>query len=312
VKNQVIPAYEAADLRRQVEKVLRGLGNPEPPLRLEDVRELLRLDRRYYSSTDDSAARETVSRLRIAGKQIMERPSLLIDVIRKAELSALWLPDRKRILIDAEAPILKHRWYESHEIGHSLAPWHRDYLYGDSEESLSPICREELEAEANYVAGQLLFMMNRFTDEARMLPIAIDTVIQLGKRYANTITSTLWRYVEEAHQGVPLVGIVTPSPRALLRPDNREPRRYCIESPSFRERFGQVAEQELRDVVESYVTNRRGGPLGQTDTILRDRNGDRQVFHFETFSNGHSHLTLGVYVRPALALVSVPSASMGA
>jgi hypothetical protein len=291
---------------------MRGLGNPEPPLRLEDVRELLRLDRQYYSSTDDSAVRETVSRLKIAGKQILERPSLLIDVIRKAELSALWLPDRRRILIDAETPIKKHRWYESHEIGHSLAPWHRDYLYGDSEESLSPTCREELEAEANYVAGQLLFMMNRFADEALMLPVAFDTVIQLGKRYGNTITSTLWRYVEEAHQGLPLVGIVTPSPKALASPGNHGPRRYCIESPSFRARFGQIAEQELQEIVGSYVTRRRGGPLGQSEIIVRDRNGERQLFHFETFSNGHSHLTLGVYVRPALALVSVRNTSMGA
>jgi hypothetical protein len=312
VKNQVIPAYEAADLRRQVEKVLRGLGNPEPPLRLEDVRELLRLDRQYYSSTDDSAAREMISRLRIAGKQILERPSLLIDVIRKAELAALWLPDRKRILIDAETPVLKHRWYESHEIGHSLAPWHRDYLYGDSEESLSPVCREELEAEANYAAGQLLFMMNRFADEARTQPITIHTVIELGKRYANTITSTLWRYVEEAHQERPLVGIVTPSPRAKAPTNRHEPRRYCIESPAFRERFGHIAEQQLREIVDSYVTNRRGGPLGQSDTILRDRNGDRQLFHFETFSNGHSHLTLGTYVKPALVLVHMATAAMRA
>src|SRR4051794_36690996 len=118
MKNAQIGQHEAADLRKQVDKVLRGLGNPEPPLELGDVRELLRLDRQFFSSSDDSAIREVASKLFIAGKQIIARPTLLVDVIRKAQLSALWLPDRKRILIDSETPLLKHRWYETHEIGH--------------------------------------------------------------------------------------------------------------------------------------------------------------------------------------------------
>src|SRR5439155_1326973 len=116
--------HETADLRALIAKVLRGLGAPEPPLDLRDVRELLRLDRQYYSSTDDSAVREFVSKVKIAGTQILARPTILLDVIRKASLSALWVPDRKRILIDRDTPELKHRWYEAHEIGHSLPPWH--------------------------------------------------------------------------------------------------------------------------------------------------------------------------------------------
>lgn len=34
----------------QVEKVLRGLGFPEHPLDLSSVRELLRLDKKFYST----------------------------------------------------------------------------------------------------------------------------------------------------------------------------------------------------------------------------------------------------------------------
>jgi hypothetical protein len=95
MKNFFLTPLEAVDLRAQAEKVLRGLGNPEPPLDLPSVYELLRLDRQFYSTTDDGAVREFVSRVKIAGKQILARPTLLIDVIRKAELSALWVPDRK-------------------------------------------------------------------------------------------------------------------------------------------------------------------------------------------------------------------------
>ena len=78
-------------------------------LRLEDVRELLQLDRVFYTADDPGIVRETVSRIRIAGIQVYKRPKLLIDAIRKSSLMALYLPDRKRILLDEALPKLKHR-----------------------------------------------------------------------------------------------------------------------------------------------------------------------------------------------------------
>jgi hypothetical protein len=38
MKNIVMDGHEANDIRQQVEKILRGLGNPPPPLNLDDVR----------------------------------------------------------------------------------------------------------------------------------------------------------------------------------------------------------------------------------------------------------------------------------
>lgn len=308
MKNALIASLEGADLRAQVQKVLRGLGHPEPPLHLDDVRELLRLDRQYYSSTDDSTVREFVSKLKIAGRQILDRPTLLLDVIRKAQLSALWIPDRKRILIDAETPKLKQRWYETHEIGHSLAPWHRDFLYGDSEETLTPMCREQLESEANYTAGQLLFLADRFVREAREVATSLESVRALAKSYGNTITSTLWRFVEEAHHDLPLVGLVSPSLTSGNTHPNHSyhPSHYCIESPAFKVRFPNVSEGQLLGLVDTYRSHRRGGPVGDAEIVLADRNGGRHVFLFESFSNGYSLLTLGVYIRPVVALVAVP------
>ena len=138
MKNILVDEYEVQDIEEQVSKILRGLGNPEPPLSLDDVRELLRLDRRFYSGSDQSAVREVVSRMMVAGKQIVKRPTILFDAIQKAKLSALWLPDKKRILIDESLPKLKHRWHEAHEIGHSVIPWHENLLLGDNEFSLNP------------------------------------------------------------------------------------------------------------------------------------------------------------------------------
>jgi hypothetical protein len=89
VKNINLGARTIADIDGQVAKVLRGLGNPKPPIDLQLVRELLKLDRGYYSTTDDSLLRETFSRMKVAGRQILQRPTLLRDAVRSLSLKAL-------------------------------------------------------------------------------------------------------------------------------------------------------------------------------------------------------------------------------
>ena len=50
MKNLILQPAIRQKIDRRVDKILRDLGNPEPPLRLEDVRELLRLDLGYYQT----------------------------------------------------------------------------------------------------------------------------------------------------------------------------------------------------------------------------------------------------------------------
>jgi hypothetical protein len=71
---------------------------------MEVVIDRLRLDKRYYSKTENGFFTETVHRLKVAGKQILKRPWLLLDAIKKCSLKALWLPDTRRILIDKDLP----------------------------------------------------------------------------------------------------------------------------------------------------------------------------------------------------------------
>lgn len=153
MRNIYLSDRTAADIDARVARVLKGLGNPRPPLRLELVRDLLRLDRRYFSSGDPSAAQEFVHKLTMAGKQLALRPTLIWDVIKKWDLRALYLHDRKRILLDSNLPEIKQRWGEAHEIGHSLMDWHEVFALGDDQHSLSPSCHAQLEAEANFAAA---------------------------------------------------------------------------------------------------------------------------------------------------------------
>lgn len=302
MRNIDLGARTIADIDGQIAKIVKGLGNPEPPLDLSLVRELLKLDRNYFSTTDDSMLREVTSRLMIMGKQIIQRPTILCDAARELSLKALYLPDQKRILLDKDLPILKHRWNEAHEIGHGIIPWHDGMMFGDNEQSLTPACHEIMEAEANYAAGQLLFLANRFQDEVSASLPSLDLVRGLSKVFGNTITSTLWRLVERGSCGRPMVALVSGHPHRVMRKpdfDPQRPCRYFVESDQFRARF-LISEITLFERVADYCGAQQGGTLGTDEVILPDRNGDRHCFLFETFFNRHDALTLGYWTKPAV------------
>jgi hypothetical protein len=268
----------------------------------------LKLDHGYYSTTDDSLLKETFSRLKIAGQQVLKRPTLLSEAVKALSLKALYLPDQKRILLDKDLPRLKHRWNEAHEIGHSVIPWHEGMMLGDTEHTLTPTCHDIMEAEANYAAGQLLFLADRFRVEASSSSPTLDLVRALSKAFGNTMTSTLWRMVEQAHGGRPIVALMSGHPHILRRKADfnpAKPTRYCIESPSFRSRFGKLSETELFESISTYCGSQRGGDLGKSEVVLPDQNGETHIFSFETFFNGYEALTLGCWLRPNNKLTAV-------
>lgn len=307
-KNLILTPRTSQDIDKRVDRVLRGLGNPEPPLRLDDVRELLKLDRAFYTADDPGLAQEVINRIRVAGIQIWRRPTILIDAISKFSLKALYLPDGKRILLDGSLPEKKHRWNEAHEIGHSIIPWHDDMMLGDNLHTLSRDCHEQIEAEANFAAGRLLFLRDRFVNEARSMEPTIESVRKLHGNFGNTLSTTLYRFVETAGIEKPIVGLITDHPHIARRPENfnyGKPCRHFIQSPAFANRFSKLPESDLFEAVVGYCGSQNGGPLGNNELLLADDNGDHHRFYFETFFNRYDALTIGVYCRPEFPMVAV-------
>ena len=299
-RNLILSGKTAADIDRRVERVLRGLGDPEPPLRLEQVRELLKLDRGFYTADDPGLAREAISRIRVGTIQVFRRPTLILDVINKLSLKALYIPDRKRILLDGGLPGKKHRWNEAHEIGHSLLPWHEEMMLGDNAQTVLPGCMEQIEAEANYAAGQLLFLRTRFTERALSVDPSIEAVRRLHGDFGNTLSTTLYRFVETAGGQHPIVGMMTGHPHVSRRPADFDPFNPCrrfIRSAAFAARFSSISERGLFRAVASYCGSQGGGPLGGADLMLTADTGDVYRFRFETFYNRYDALTLGVLLR---------------
>ena len=312
-KNHLIRARTAQDIDGRIERVLRGLGNPEPPLRLEEVRDLLKLDRVFYTADNPGLIRETVSRIRVATIQVFQRPMLLLEAVKKMSLQALYLPDPRRILLDGSLPPKKHRWSEAHEVVHSLIPWHDDVMHGDNRQTLTPECHAEVEAEANYGAGRLLFLRDRFVVQARDLPLTIASVQSLHRDFGNTISSTLWRFVESNSVQRPLVGLITCHPHRSRRPQDFDPAKACrqlIQSFAFASRFSRISDHNLFTAISSYCGSQMGGPLGVAELVLTDDNGDEHVFTFETFFIKYKGpiageaLTLGVYTRPNARIIA--------
>lgn len=306
-KNRILSAKTAQDIDSRVERVLKGLGDPEPPLRLDDVRHLLKLDRQFYTANDTSAVREAISRIRVGTIQSFNRPMIIWEAIKKLSLKALYLPDRKRILLDGDLPVKKHRWNEAHEVGHSLLPWHEDVMHGDNRGTLSPDCHEQIEAEANYAAGRMLFLRERFTAEARSRDPSIAAIKQLHGAFGNTLSTTLYRFVELSGADTPMIGIISGHPHKSRRAkdhDTQHPCRHFIQSPAFAQKFARISEKAMFEAIAGYCGAQGGGSLGDCELILIDDNGDEHRFYFETFYNTFDALTLGVYVRPELRIIA--------
>lgn len=304
MRNLYLRKITAAEIDEQVRKVLRGLGNPTPPIRLDDVRQLLRLDRQYYSKDSDGLLRETFSRLKVAGKQILRRPMLLLEAIRQAELKALYVPDRKMILLDETEPDIKQRWNESHEIVHSILDWHGSVLLGDDRLTLNLVCHEQIEAEANFGAGRLLFLQEQFEAVVRDSGCSMKSVRAAGRSFGNSITSTLWRFVEL--MGDPVLGLVSQHPRYTdTNFDPLAPCRYFVRSMSFAQRFSHVNEIHAFALLRGKSSWSKCGPIADDEVVLNDDNDQGHIFHLEAFHNRYDTLALFTYKRPVLKSVIV-------
>ncbi len=181
-----IDPFAVKDIHERIDRLLRDLGQPEPPLRLEDVRRLQKLDLTYYSKSDLSLLDEMAHKARLAGSDIATSARSMVEVVKQHGLRGLLVRKGtdKTIFIDDDAVVeLKRRFVIAHEITHDILDWHRALLLGDNETTLSPTCHQTMEAEANYGGRRLLFMGSRFQEEARALDLDWKAIEKLKKRY---------------------------------------------------------------------------------------------------------------------------------
>lgn len=253
--DQQVEAMAAADIEVLVARLLRDLGNPEPPIKLEDVRAIQKLDLTYYSKADLNLLNEMAHKTVMAGHVITSTGKRMYDVVTKVGLKALINKDQRRIYIDKEVVDKKRRFILAHEITHDLLPWHRELLLGDNDETLSPRCHQIMEAEANFGGRELIFMGNRFTTEVRDTVLNWKTIPDLGKTYGNTLTTTLWQSVLRLDPATPAFGMISRHPfhSNICKRAGDTNVAYFIRSDSFVEKFGHISEVETYAAMREYV-----------------------------------------------------------
>jgi hypothetical protein len=205
--------------------------------------------------------------------------------------------------MDENVPTPKQRHIQAHEIVHSITPWHKTFLLGDNELTI-PICHEIIEAEANYGAGQLLFLQDHFVSDARDCELTWKNLQILKSRYLNTLTTTLWHAVEERDPDLPVLGLIGRHPR---HPDigggaDGSNVRHFIRSRAFRKIFPHVAADDVYAIVRRYVHFSKRGPCGEGSYPMVDANGDAWEFRFWSFCNSYDLLTFAT-ISKRLSLV---------
>jgi len=152
---------------------------------------------------------------------------------------------------------------------------------------------ELIEAEANHATSQLLFLQERFASEARDVDLNWDTIKRFSKRYGNTMTTTLWRMVEDRRPDHPVVGLISrhPKHKEIGSGGTGAPVRHFIYSQAFGGQFPRTSSTIIFEILKSYVTWQTKGPVGDADVFLLDDNGQRRSFRFSSFSNSHDVLT---------------------
>lgn len=288
MENLILDNGTRTDIDKRVARILLDVGIQEPPLCLDAVREILELDRKYYSTDDPGLFASCLHKCKITGKQLARDPGRLIDVIKNCSLKALWIPKTRSILIDESLPDIKKRWGEAHEMGHSILPWHEGFLYGDPDYSLNPMHEERIEGEANYVAGQLLFLRDVFRQYIDTSSISIEGIQKLSKVFKNSITTTLWRTIECLD--VPCFGMVR-----NRKIEQMSQIRHWIQSQRFKHQFSNITAQTVYLLANEYA-NYSKGPAGNSTVFMPNLRGENIEFQMSFFDNSYYLLVFGIAV----------------
>lgn len=306
----IIDPFERNDINEHIARLLRDLEDPEPPLKLEEVRAQQKLDLTYYSKSNLDLLDEMAHRAKMAGQQISSSAKNMRDIVSEYGLKGLLMlkEGEKKIYIDDDVVPLKRRFVIAHEILHDLLPWHRSLLIGDNESTLNPTFHQAMEAEANYGGRRLIFLGDQFQREALDCAFEWKTITQFKDRYKNTLTTTLWHMVCERDPSHPAFGLISRHPYhgGICPKAGNDNVAYFPRSQGLIERFPGLNHDIAYSAVVQHAGTRKSGPVGHGESIFYDANGEAHIFEIYSFCNTYDLLTYGIYRKPYVGNVSVP------
>lgn len=167
-------------------------------------------------------------------------PPRMLAIARKfsSRILGAMAVKEKVLYVDESLVVPRKRFTQAHEVGHKALPWHEDAYYVDSKTTLDPTTRVLLEQEANAFAAEVLFGLDRFTEEADSFAPSLAAALEVSKRYAASGHAGLRRYAETSQHPVALIALGQ-FPLRTGKALKVFPAQ-CASSRSFSDRYGHV------------------------------------------------------------------------
>jgi len=187
-----------------------------------------------------------------------------------------------------------------HEIGHFLIPRHQNLVYNDTLETLSYFARLKVEKEANQVAADIIFQLDRFSEMASDYDLGVKAVRELAPIFNVSFEASARRYVEKHYLPCALI-VYQESPDEIEDINSKDEDdlplvvQYTIISPSFSD-FKKVTtgQPEKKDSVVDKVF--RSVDFSETVedefTVVNKATGEETLFNGECFTNGYKVFAL--------------------
>jgi len=162
--------------------------------------------------------------------------------LKRAIAKTLGLLDVKErlVFIDRTVHAVRQTFIKIHEVGHYFMVWQRK-LYAvveDCEKTISPDVEDYFDREANVFTSEVLFQLDRFTEEAEDYEFGIKVPIKLSRKYGASIYASIRRYVSKNKRACTVIVI---DPPVLTEGYGFQANlRRVISSPKFHELVGDV------------------------------------------------------------------------
>jgi len=184
---------------------------------------------------------------------------------------------------------------ELHEVGHAFLPWQQSLYAGieDSDKELASEWADSFDREANVFAADVLFQLDRFTEEAADYPFGFATPLELSKRYGASVYSSIRRYV--AGNCVPCAVLVLDLPKPSKVSGLAASLRRYIPSAPFQRIYGDIqwpSEFTVADPIGALIPLNGHRMTAKRETLLSDRDGNKRVCSAEGFTQTYQVFVL--------------------
>lgn len=199
----------------------------------------------------------------------------------------------KIIYLDYTQHVGKQNFVKLHEIGHGIIPWQREtFTFLDDKYTLDPNTKEHFESEASFFASSALFQLDRFSNQARTLPLNIKSAMILARKFGSSNHAALRKYVETSTKRCALLVLEPKQVNTIVIPKIRD----YFQSNSFAREFDLIQWNspsfDSLSFVDLYKFNAK---FRETQELIYCIDNKQICFEFDYFNNGYNSF---VFLRP--------------